>query len=1248
MHLVDSLEFDVALASEERAFAEQEQLQAFLRGPALRVIESVFDQVSSEARARMAGQWPTGPSAGRSERRHGPAWTGAAEVWRLDRLEIDLGPVHGPDLCGQWERRLRDRLLEQLRDRLLARPAAAPGSAPTHLAATAGAVTPMRPRHTTPGGSAAPGAPAIPATARWLPPTGETPQAPAGNVIVAGAQRQADLGALQHYLEHGCLPWHLTWPAGRSFSAWAQGVVLRDAPALARQLRRAEPEVQQRLTRRLAEQLAPAGLERLAQALGLPGHWPLAGWVDAMAEGAGPAGPAGGAVASGTLTRRLWTTVLDEALQAPASARDAQTLLAALRMTARGLVEAAAARTSQPSPSPGDKARGETVAAPAVSPSASPQTTLEAQPAAAALRLRARLRLLEQGHQSQGLDAALRDGLRSDPAALAAWAVEVGQSAAARRWLAAGLATDTWQRLLALLAPTVASTYGPLLRRRPLGAAWMQLARSDWTLTRTRLREAALAAVLLDPPATASDPAGLHALARHAAALLNVEATSVSAVWSGPAGRRMPLLGLNVVAFQAPEQPQRAAALTARTPPAIANHVPGRPSRPATVTNPSAEASTTALALAADLEHAMLAGHADAQPRLDNADRARLAAWLAQGLRTASARERWVGSLGASRLQDLAAQVAPAEAPWLKAWTADSMWPLWSATGLHARAGSTSSFWTLWWGRWAASRTFADPGLAVAVDADATPGAGFDRAGFVDAWLRHVARRHGLRLPIYLPGLAARLKSLQRQQRRSRPQTVPGTGAGLPSASAHPARYGTPLPTSSAAGSTAAVDTRQAGSTRRQPPRSRLSEHDDPVALVLRRARALANVPDRREGSALRVPHLWADAPPVARSHAAPALGLEAASPEACTVVSASADTDHPNTPQTLRSDRRSPRQEQPDTDLRPAAESSSSATADWTWLIQNPGRLLPAQRPAALKASLEAALSDPAFADELVRRAPPALWPLLLAWLRPAACGSVMAAVAGAAALSPADDRGRSAASQAASWRQVLQHYFVEGRPHLPGEFERRLARSDRPGARPEPVGREAAKVPVTRALASRPPGPTCPAGLQVGQAVQVHNAGIVLLGAYAPRLFSMLGLTDGRAFVDADAAARAVHLLQWLVDERSDREEYLLVLNKLLCGLPLATPLPREVALQAREQDAGQQMLQAVISHWNALGGTSVQGLRETFLQREGRLQRDEDAWRLRVAPRPFDMLLDRLPWGYATLKLPWMKEVLHVDWR
>jgi hypothetical protein len=59
-------------------------------------------------------------------------------------------------------------------------------------------------------------------------------------------------------------------------------------------------------------------------------------------------------------------------------------------------------------------------------------------------------------------------------------------------------------------------------------------------------------------------------------------------------------------------------------------------------------------------------------------------------------------------------------------------------------------------------------------------------------------------------------------------------------------------------------------------------------------------------------------------------------------------------------------------------------------------------------------------------------------------------------------------------------------------------------------------------------------------------------------------------------------------------------------------------------------------------------VAGLRETFLQREGRLEHGEDRWQLQVKSLTFDVLMDRLPWGYATLKFPWMREVLHVDWR
>jgi hypothetical protein len=36
------------------------------------------------------------------------------------------------------------------------------------------------------------------------------------------------------------------------------------------------------------------------------------------------------------------------------------------------------------------------------------------------------------------------------------------------------------------------------------------------------------------------------------------------------------------------------------------------------------------------------------------------------------------------------------------------------------------------------------------------------------------------------------------------------------------------------------------------------------------------------------------------------------------------------------------------------------------------------------------------------------------------------------------------------------------------------------------------------------------------------------------------------------------------------------------------------------------------------------------------------------LEVAPRTYDMLLDRLPWSISLVKLPWMTAPIHVDWR
>lgn len=166
------------------------------------------------------------------------------------------------------------------------------------------------------------------------------------------------------------------------------------------------------------------------------------------------------------------------------------------------------------------------------------------------------------------------------------------------------------------------------------------------------------------------------------------------------------------------------------------------------------------------------------------------------------------------------------------------------------------------------------------------------------------------------------------------------------------------------------------------------------------------------------------------------------------------------------------------------------------------------------------------------------------------------------------------------------------------------------------------------------------------------IGDAGLVLLATYSQRLFGMLDLLDGKTLRDAQAAARAVRCLAWLAHGHDQASEPECVLPKLLCGMPLDAPLVGEGALDAATRRLLDDLIGAVIGHWSALGKTSPEGLRQTFLLREGRLTRESNDsghhWRLAVKPGPFDMLLDRLPWSFSTIKLPWMQEVMYVDWR
>ncbi len=162
------------------------------------------------------------------------------------------------------------------------------------------------------------------------------------------------------------------------------------------------------------------------------------------------------------------------------------------------------------------------------------------------------------------------------------------------------------------------------------------------------------------------------------------------------------------------------------------------------------------------------------------------------------------------------------------------------------------------------------------------------------------------------------------------------------------------------------------------------------------------------------------------------------------------------------------------------------------------------------------------------------------------------------------------------------------------------------------------------------------------------IKNAGIVLAGPFLPTLFKKLDLVETLVSRVGEAVHKAIHTLEYMVNGRLISPEYNLVLNKILCGVDLQVPVKQQVTLEKREKDIVNSLLFSMITHWKALGKTSVKGFQESFLAREGKLSLEDDVWTLVVAPKPFDMLLDRIPWTYLHIRLPWMEQAVHVKWR
>ena len=159
---------------------------------------------------------------------------------------------------------------------------------------------------------------------------------------------------------------------------------------------------------------------------------------------------------------------------------------------------------------------------------------------------------------------------------------------------------------------------------------------------------------------------------------------------------------------------------------------------------------------------------------------------------------------------------------------------------------------------------------------------------------------------------------------------------------------------------------------------------------------------------------------------------------------------------------------------------------------------------------------------------------------------------------------------------------------------------------------------------------------------------AGLVLLHPFLRHLFLHIGLTENGKFTGRESQEKAIWLLHFIATGHTKSEEYSLVVPKILCGYPLELSPDNNIILRETEKEEAIDMMKAAIEQWTIIQNTSVDGLREGFLQRNGKIYTKNDDTCFVLETRAIDVLLDHLPWNLSIIKLPWRKELIKVEWR
>lgn len=178
--------------------------------------------------------------------------------------------------------------------------------------------------------------------------------------------------------------------------------------------------------------------------------------------------------------------------------------------------------------------------------------------------------------------------------------------------------------------------------------------------------------------------------------------------------------------------------------------------------------------------------------------------------------------------------------------------------------------------------------------------------------------------------------------------------------------------------------------------------------------------------------------------------------------------------------------------------------------------------------------------------------------------------------------------------------------------------------------------------------PAITSEKSILLEEGIFVQYAGLILLNPFFKFLFKNTFLVEENNFISRETQEKAILLLQYIATGSITYEEYQLAVPKIICGWPLEEPLTLQETLSVTEMKEADDLAKAAIVQWAILKNTSITGLREGFLQRSGKVFLKNNTIYFQIEKNTIDILLDSLPWNLSIMRLPWLKELINVEWR